>query len=160
LYWDESLGQHFTLGGVVALDPDAPVAHVSYFEADAFARWCGARLPREDEWELAAREATVEGNFLDVGVLRPQPPAESDERFLQQFGDVWEWTQSPYTPYPGFVPDPRPLDEYNGKFMSSQIVLRGGSCLSPRRHIRPTYRNFLPPGARWQVSGIRLAANA
>jgi ergothioneine biosynthesis protein EgtB len=159
LYWDESLDCHFTLGGTLPLDPDAPVGHVSGFEADAFARWSGARLPREEEWELAARNVTVDGNFLESGALRPRPSCDANERFVQLFGDVWEWTQSPYIPYPGFKPDPQPLDEYNGKFMSGQMVLRGGSCLSPRRHIRATYRNFLPASARWQVSGIRLAAD-
>jgi ergothioneine biosynthesis protein EgtB len=162
LYWDQGLETRFTLGGQTPLPPDAPVAHLSYFEADAFARWAGARLPREDEWELAAQNVPVQGNFLETGLLQPAPaaPTSAESGFLQLYGDVWEWTQSPYTPYPGFQPEPPPLTEYNGKFMSGQMVLRGGSCLSAREHIRPTYRNFLPPAAQWQVSGIRLACDA
>ena len=157
LYWEEDLESHFTLGGMTPIDPDAPVAHVSWFEADAFARWSGVRLPREAEWEVVASSVPVHGNLLEAGHLRPRPARGTADDFMQAFGDVWEWTESPYVGYPGFRPEAAPLDEYNGKFMSGQMVLRGGSCLSPRAHIRATYRNFMPPSARWQVSGIRLA---
>jgi len=157
IYWSEGLDEQFTLGGQRPLDAREPVSHVSYFEADAFARWANARLPREEEWELAAQGRPVAGNFLEQGGLTPQPAAGGVTGLQQMYGDVWEWTQSAYGPYPGFTPHPPPLDQYNGQFMVGQMVLRGGSCLSPAAHIRPTYRNFLPPGARWQVSGIRLA---
>ena len=157
-YWRRGVRgfETFTLSGLRELAPEEPVVHVSYYEADAFARWSSARLPREDEWELAARPVPVEGNFAESGRLHPRPTAaEAGPGAL--FGDVWEWTSSPYVGYPGFAPAPGALGEYNGKFMSNRMVLRGGSCVSPRSHIRATYRNFFVPTARWQFSGIRLA---
>ena len=159
LYWLGD-GTHYTLGGVRAIDPAATACHLSYYEADAIARWLGGRLPTEAEWELAARGAAPEaGNFADDGRLCPAPAA-ADDGIAQLFGDVWEWTASAYAPYPGFRPLAGALGEYNGKFMSGQQVLRGGSCLTPRGHIRATYRNFFPPGARWQMSGARVAKDA
>lgn len=157
LYWSECGEREFSLEGDVPLDPDAPVRHVSLYEADAFARWAGARLPTEAEWELAAAARAVEGNFLESGALRPLGARPEEDAPAQLFGDAWEWTQSAYSAYPGYRPPPGALGEYNGKFMINQVVLRGGSCLSPRSHLRASYRNFFPPGARWQVSGIRLA---
>jgi ergothioneine biosynthesis protein EgtB len=158
LYWfqqgeDWSL---FTLGGPRALDPAEPVCHVSWYEADAYARWASARLPLETEWEAIAGGVAVGGNLLDPGVLHPRPyaPNAGDHRL---FGDVWEWTSSPYRPYPGFLPAAGAVGEYNGKFMVNQFVLRGGSCATPRSHIRATYRNFFPPSARWPFAGLRLA---
>ena len=158
LYWirGERGFEVFTLGGVRELDPAEPVAHVSYYEADAFARWSSARLPREDEWELAAGPLPVEGNFAESGRLHPRP-SEPSNHPSAMFGDVWEWTSSPYVGYPGFAPASGALGEYNGKFMCNRMVLRGGSCASPRSHLRATYRNFFVPTARWQFSGIRLA---
>ena len=154
-YWEELAGewQYYTLGGLRRIDPAAPVCHVSYYEADAYAHWAGCRLPSEFEWEVVARRfATDQGNFLEADWLTP---IHADEPSF--FGNVWEWTQSPYTPYPGFRPATGVVSEYNGKFMSSQMVLRGGSCFTPGQHIRPTYRNFFYPSARWQMSGLRLA---
>jgi ergothioneine biosynthesis protein EgtB len=156
LYWLGD-GTHYTLGGARAIDPAATACHLSYYEADAIARWLGGRLPTEAEWELAARGASPErGNFADDGLLCPAPAAIGDAP-AQLFGDVWEWTASAYAPYPGFRPLAGALGEYNGKFMSGQQVLRGGSCLTPRGHVRATYRNFFPPGARWQMAGARVA---
>jgi ergothioneine biosynthesis protein EgtB len=138
------------------VDEEEPVAHVSWFEADAYARWAGYRLPTEVELELAAAAAAPDGTFADDGRLHPRAAAPG-EGARQLLGDVWEWTRSAYAPYPGFRPLGGALGEYNGKFMVSQLVLRGGSCATPRSHIRPSYRNFFYPDARWQFSGVRLA---
>lgn len=159
LYWQPDLASEFTLHGVSALDPAAPVCHLSYFEADAFARWADARLPTEAEWESAAASLPVQGNLQERGHLHPRP-APAGEGLLQMFGDVWEWTGSPYVSYPGFRPLPGSLGEYNGKFMNGQWVLRGGSCATPADHLRASYRNFFPPHARWQFTGIRLGKDA
>jgi len=162
LYWEQREGRWFTFslaGGMCAVDPAEPVCHISYFEADAYARWAGARLPTEAEWESAASEAPVEGHFVESGRYHPAPlsgPARAGQPG-QMFGDVWEWTQSAYSPYPGFRSAPGALGEYNGKFMCNQYVLRGGSCATAQAHIRPTYRNFFAPDARWQFTGVRLA---
>lgn len=154
LYWlDEE--RCFTLGGLKPLDMNAPVTHISFYEADAYARWASARLPTEAEWETAARGLAVEGNFLESGAL--QPRGQDGDGLRQMYGDVWEWTASAYAPYPGFRPLAGSLGEYNGKFMSSQRVLRGGSCASSRDHVRATYRNFFYPHQRWQFTGLRLA---
>ena len=155
LYWRDDLDSAYGLGGIRALDPAAPVTQLSYFEADAFARWAGARLPSEAEWESAAAAQPVHGNLLDERAQLPR--AAGGDGLLQMYGDVWEWTASPYVSYPGFQPLPGALGEYNGKFMNAQWVLRGGSCATPREHIRATYRNFFPAHARWQFAGLRLA---
>ena len=162
LYWDDQDGAaaEFTLAGTVPRDPDAPVCHVSFYEADAYARWHaahvddGVRLPSESEWEAVAQHHAQTGNFLERGRFHPAAPAAGE---TQLFGDVWEWTASPYVGYPRFRPLPGALGEYNGKFMCNQLVLRGGSCLSPADHLRPTYRNFFAPATRWQMAGLRLA---
>jgi ergothioneine biosynthesis protein EgtB len=161
LYWerDGAGWAQFTLQGMRSVDPHEPVTHVGFYEADAFARWSGARLPDEREWELAARGVELDGNFADGGALHPRRSPRA-AGLSAMFGDVWEWTASAYSPYPGYRPAPGALGEYNGKFMCNQLVLRGGSCATPRGHVRATYRNFFPPGARWQFSGIRLARDA
>ena len=161
LYWRQREGRWFEyrLDGDHPLRGDAPVVHVSYFEADAYARWSDARLPTEYEWETAASTVGARGtagNFVESGLLHPKP-ACADIDLQQLFGDVWEWTASAYAPYPGFRARKGPLGEYNGKFMANQMVLRGGSCATPCSHIRATYRNFFYPPDRWQFSGIRLA---
>lgn len=155
-YWtDHADGwQSFSLNGLQPVTPNEPVVHVSFYEADAYARWSGKRLPTEFEWEAAAASEPLRGNFLDRACLHPKPAGEADSQF---YGDAWEWTRSAYDPYPGYRPWEGVASEYNGKFMCSQIVLRGGSCATPAGHIRPGYRNFFPPSARWQFSGIRLA---
>jgi ergothioneine biosynthesis protein EgtB len=161
LYWDERDGAWLamSLEGLQPVEQAAPVAHVSYFEADAFARWAGARLPTEFEWEAAAQDLKLTGNNLATKALRPLPvDAPSTGKPRQMFGDVWEWTQSAYLPYPGYRPPAGALGEYNGKFMVSQQVLRGGSCVTPAGHTRATYRNFFYPHQRWQFMGLRLAS--
>ncbi|WP_295918693.1 ergothioneine biosynthesis protein EgtB [uncultured Xanthomonas sp.] len=160
LYWHADGAREFTLGGWRERDPHAPVCHLSLFEADAFARWAGARLPTEAEWEQAAAGVAIVGNFVDTDALHPQSTAPADTGLQQLFGDVWEWTGSAYLPYPGFRPWSGTLGEYNGKFMNAQWVLRGGSCATPRDHIRASYRNFFPSDARWQFAGVRLAKDS
>lgn len=172
LYWENEAGRyrHFTLQGLVEVDSLTPVCHLSYFEADALARWAGARLPTEFEWELAARAlpaasspsaSSTSGNFVETAAYHPLPQRESSHAApAQMLGDVWEWTQSSYSAYPGYRPWEGATGEYNGKFMCNQFVLRGGSCATPQSHIRASYRNFFPPEAQWQFSGMRLARDA
>ena len=163
-YWSEDLNREFTLGGWREIQPDSPVCHVSFYEADAFARWAGGRLPLESEWELAAAEAELDGNLLDRGLWHPTPLSATTSQPLhgiqQLWGDVWEWTSSPYVPYPRFRPLDGSLGEYNGKFMANQVVVRGGSCVTWMSHIRATYRSFFYPHDRWQFLGFRLAKDA
>jgi ergothioneine biosynthesis protein EgtB len=158
IYWAEALDSEFTLHGLQPLRTAAPVCHVSFYEVDAFARWAGARLPSEAEWELAAESLPVIGNLLNTGALHPVA-AGVQPGMKQMFGDVWEWTASPYSAYPGYQSPPGALGEYNGKFMCNQLVLRGGSCATPADHIRASYRNFFYADARWQFMGVRLARN-
>ncbi len=170
LYWEEADGEwrYWTLSGTRAVDADEPVCHVSFYEADAFARWQGetdvewrgARIPTEHEWEHAARSTgfpDASGNFLDTGALHPRPAGGRPDTLAQLGGDVWEWTASHYEPYPGYRPFEGSIAEYNGKFMDNQRVLRGGSCVTPADHIRASYRNFWPAATRFQFTGIRLA---
>jgi ergothioneine biosynthesis protein EgtB len=163
LYWERTAGDwtEFTLAGVNPIDPGAPVCHVSYYEADAFARWAGARLPTEPEWEIAAKRQPVDGEFVDARNFHPvAAPERRDGSLRQLYGDVWQWTQSAYTAYPGYAPSAGALGEYNGKWMCDQWVLRGASCATPRSHARVSYRNFFPSDARWQFMGLRLAKDA
>jgi ergothioneine biosynthesis protein EgtB len=179
LYWTKRDGVwwNFTLSGLRPVDQSEPVTHISYFEADAYANWAGARLPTEFEWERAALSCPIEGNFVESELFHPVAASASSARALakpnvsvekpqqhrhlvQMFGDVWEWTRSAYSPYPGYRAAPGALGEYNGKFMCNQYVLRGGSCATSRTHIRRTYRNFFQPEKRWQFTGIRLARDA
>jgi ergothioneine biosynthesis protein EgtB len=161
LYWEKRDGKWhtMTLTGMTELVPEEPVCHVSLFEADAYARWCGARLPTEEEWETASSELPIKGNFVEGEIFHVTPLASpvSADKPAQMFGDVWEWTRSSYSPYPGYSPVGGALGEYNGKFMCNQYVLRGGSCATSQSHVRHTYRNFFTPDARWQFMGIRLA---
>ncbi|MEE8595972.1 MAG: ergothioneine biosynthesis protein EgtB [Gemmatimonadota bacterium] len=176
-YWEKRDGRWwlFTLAGMHEVDENEPVCHVSYFEADAYARWAGARLPTEQEWEVAARELPIRGNTFESGRLHPAPAGGASDAsastigsaagdrpppLRQMYGDLWEWTRSQYSPYPGYRPLPGALGEYNGKFMCNQFVLRGGSCATSASHIRPTYRNFFAPDATWQFMGFRLAGDA
>jgi ergothioneine biosynthesis protein EgtB len=161
-YWERRDGEWalFTLNGVREVDPAEPVCHLSYFEADAYARWAGARLPTEAEWEVAAESVPIYGNLVERERFHPAAAQGEPGTLRQMYGDVWEWTQSQYTPYPGYRPPPGALGEYNGKFMCNQFVLRGGSCATSETHIRATYRNFFPPDATWQFTGLRLARDA
>ncbi len=162
LYWTKSNGQyhHFSLHGFLPIAQTAPIHHISFYEADAYARWAGMRLPSEQEWEFIARNRPIKGQFIDNQIYTPLPLRQFETSLSETFalfGGTWEWTQSPYSAYPGYRQTLDPLGEYNGKFMSKQMVLKGGSCLTPLSHIRPTYRNFFYPHERWQTMGFRLA---
>ncbi|HSQ31740.1 MAG TPA: ergothioneine biosynthesis protein EgtB [Gemmatimonadaceae bacterium] len=161
LYWERTSNgwTEFSLAGMHPVNPAEPVCHVSHYEADAFARWAGARLPTEAEWEIAASREPVDGHFVEARLFHAAPAPRSRDGIRQLYGDVWQWTQSAYLAYPGFSPAPGAIGEYNGKWMSDQWVLRGASCATPRSHARLTYRNFFPSDARWQFMGIRLARN-
>ena len=161
LYWEKKDGEwwHYTLGGLQPVNLQAPVCHVNYYEADAYATWCDKRLPTEQEWEMAAESAPVTGNLRSSGYMQPVASLEEHNGLYQLYGDVWEWTQSAYSPYPGYKAAEGALGEYNGKFMCSQYVLKGGSCVTPADHIRRSYRNFFYPADQWQFSGIRLAGD-
>jgi ergothioneine biosynthesis protein EgtB len=159
LYWSDSLDSEFTLGGRRPLIACEPVCHLSFYEADAYARWAGARLPTEAEWEIASRTQGPSGNFLDSGLFAPARATDGPQ-LQQMLGAAWEWTASAYAPYPGFRPAAGALGEYNGKFMANQFVLRGGGCVTPAGHVRPSYRNFFYPHQRWQFAGVRLARDA
>ncbi len=164
-YWENHDGQwqQFTLSGLRPIEDSEPVCHLSYFEADAFARWAGGRLPTETEWEIAAQNVPIDGSFAESENFHPAPDANDKNGAAstctprQMYGEVWQWTRSQYEPYPGYAPVEGALGEYNGKFMCNQFVLRGASCVTPRSHARSTYRNFFPPDARWQFTGLRLA---
>lgn len=160
-YWEQRDGQwqQFTLSGLRPVVENEPVCHLSLFEADACAQWAGARLPTEAEWEIASETVPMDGPFVEAEHFHPSAASKTDS-LTQMFGDVWQWTRSQYEPYPGYKPAPGALGEYNGKFMCNQFVLRGGSCATPRSHMRRTYRNFFPPDARWQFTGLRLAKDA
>lgn len=160
LYWfsEGNDWRHFDLTGVHALRMDEPVSHLSHYEADAYARWMGKRLPTETEWEHAASTQAISGNFLDGGLYVPQPARQAE--ITQMYGDLWEWTLNAYLPYPGFCPLPGTLGEYNGKFMSNQMVLRGGCCVTAQDHMRASYRNFFRSADRWMFSGLRLSEDA
>ena len=163
LYWEsgDDGWSVMTLGGLRAVRDPEPVTHLSFYEADAYARWASARLPDEAEWEAVAAGTSIDGNFLESGHFHPSVASRgAGGAPLQLFGDAWQWTRSSYAPYPRYQPAPGALGEYNAKFMCNQIVLRGASCATPRTHARATYRNFFPPDARWQFSGIRLARDS
>jgi ergothioneine biosynthesis protein EgtB len=165
LYWErhpDGGWAEFTLAGTRPIDPSEPVCHVSYYEADAFARWAGCRLPTEQEWEIAARDEPIEGTFVESRRFHPASASavRSPQSVSQLYGELWQWTHSPYVAYPGYAPAAGAIGEYNGKWMSDQWVLRGASCATPRSHARLTYRNFFPSDARWQFTGIRLAGQA
>lgn len=161
-YWEKHDKKWFayTLSGLLPVNEHAPVSHISFYEADAYARWAGKRLPTEEEWEHGLKNVPIKGNFAEQGYFQPIAENNEDDTFSKGFGDVWEWTQSAYSPYPGIKPLKGALGEYNAKFMANQMVLKGGSCVTPESHIRLTYRNFFYPQMRWQFSGLRLAEDA